>query len=43
MDVTGSAQIETVAPFLDHSGFMRTAPHLHGLDGFFAARLKRLR
>ncbi|GIW43834.1 MAG: ribosomal RNA small subunit methyltransferase B [Candidatus Binatia bacterium] len=26
---------------IDSHGFFRTAPHLHGLDGFFAARLRR--
>src|SRR2546428_625272 len=28
------------APLADGKGFLRTLPHLHGLDGFFAARLR---
>jgi 16S rRNA (cytosine967-C5)-methyltransferase len=28
-------------PLVDDRGFLRTFPHRHGLDGFFAARLKR--
>ena len=28
------------APLADGKGFFRTLPHLHGLDGFFAARLR---
>jgi 16S rRNA (cytosine967-C5)-methyltransferase len=28
------------APFVDADGFLRTAPHTHELDGFFAARLR---
>jgi 16S rRNA (cytosine967-C5)-methyltransferase len=27
-------------PCVDDDGFLRTAPHTHGLDGFFAARLR---
>ena len=27
-------------PCVDSDGFLRTAPHRHGLDGFFAARLR---
>jgi 16S rRNA (cytosine967-C5)-methyltransferase len=27
-------------PCVDADGFLRTAPHRHGLDGFFAARLR---
>jgi len=27
-------------PYMDADGFLRTAPHMHGLDGFFAARLR---
>lgn len=34
---------KTVLPFLGEDGFLRTIPHIHHLDGFFAARLKRLR
>jgi 16S rRNA (cytosine967-C5)-methyltransferase len=33
---------KTVLPFLGEDGFLRTTPHIHHLDGFFAARLKRL-
>ncbi|MCD6507475.1 16S rRNA (cytosine(967)-C(5))-methyltransferase RsmB [Candidatus Poribacteria bacterium] len=40
---------ESVADYLPYSakelvtweGFMRSSPHIHGLDGFFAARLRR--
>ena len=31
-----------VNPFLDEKGFLRTLPHIHHMDGFFAARLKRV-
>jgi 16S rRNA (cytosine967-C5)-methyltransferase len=31
----------SVRPLIDHNGFLRTFPHRHGLDGFFAARLRR--
>lgn len=30
-------------PLIDSRGFLRTFPHRHGLDGFFAARLGRSR
>jgi 16S rRNA (cytosine967-C5)-methyltransferase len=30
-------------PLLDAEGFLRTFPHRHGADGFFAARLERVR
>jgi 16S rRNA (cytosine967-C5)-methyltransferase len=30
-----------VRPFLEADGYMRTWPHRHGTDGFFAARLRR--
>jgi 16S rRNA (cytosine967-C5)-methyltransferase len=32
---------EPVRPFVEADGFMRTWPHRHGSDGFFAARLQR--
>ena len=32
---------KSVLPFLDQSGFLRTFPHNHQMDGFFAARLQR--
>jgi 16S rRNA (cytosine967-C5)-methyltransferase len=36
--------VEPVAPPLgDRAGFLRTWPHTHGLDGFFAARLRARR
>jgi len=31
-----------VRPFVEADGFMRTWPHRHGTDGFFAARLARV-
>lgn len=31
-----------VLPFLGEDGFLRTLPHIHQLDGFFAARLRRI-
>jgi 16S rRNA (cytosine967-C5)-methyltransferase len=27
---------------IDDQGFLRTLPHIHGMDGFFAALFKRL-
>jgi 16S rRNA (cytosine967-C5)-methyltransferase len=30
-----------VSPFVGTSGYFKTFPHLHGMDGFFGARLKR--
>jgi 16S rRNA (cytosine967-C5)-methyltransferase len=32
---------EAVRPLLGDDGFLRCMPHLHGTDGFFAARLER--
>lgn len=29
----------SLAPLLDHNGWLKTAPHRHGTDGFFAVRL----
>jgi 16S rRNA (cytosine967-C5)-methyltransferase len=42
--ITGPQVIEEkiVRPFLDEDGFLRTFPHIHHMDGFFAARLKRI-
>jgi 16S rRNA (cytosine967-C5)-methyltransferase len=37
-----SMEAKTVLPFLDENGFLRTVPHIHHMDGFFAARLKRM-
>ena len=41
IDHPQSNEGQTVAPYIDADGFLRTAPHTHGLDGFFAARLRR--
>ena len=30
-----------VQPFLDQNGFIRTLPHIHGMDGFFSVCLQR--
>lgn len=32
---------EACAPLVDKDGLLRTFPHEHGMDGFFAARLRR--
>ena len=32
---------EAVRPLTDEAGFMRTLPHRHEMDGFFAARIER--
>ena len=37
-----SPAAKRVDPFLGVDGFFRTAPHRHHLDGFFAARLRRV-
>jgi len=29
-------------PLMGEDGFFRSLPHRHGMDGFFAARLKRV-
>lgn len=31
----------SIQPLIDRGGFLRTFPHRHGIDGFFAARLRR--
>ena len=31
----------SIRPLVDHNGFLRTFPHRHSIDGFFAARLRR--
>jgi 16S rRNA (cytosine967-C5)-methyltransferase len=36
-----AADEKSVGPFLDPDGFLRTFPHNHQMDGFFAARLTR--
>ncbi len=33
---------ETCRPLVDSDGFLRTLPHRDGMDGFFAARLRKL-
>jgi len=41
--------LEDISPFLptgcaglvDDKGYLRTLPHRHGTDGFFAARMRR--
>ncbi|MGA6924275.1 MAG: 16S rRNA (cytosine(967)-C(5))-methyltransferase RsmB [Desulfosarcina sp.] len=41
--ISGSRAINEkwVLPFMGEDGFLRTVPHIHRMDGFFAARLKR--
>ncbi len=43
--ITGGQSMEekSVLPFLGQDGFLRTAPHIDHMDGFFAARLQRTR
>ena len=38
-----SIEEKTVLGFMNENGFLRTAPHIHHMDGFFAARLQRTR
>ena len=33
---------DAVRPFVDGDGYLRTFPHAHNMDGFFAVRLKRI-
>ena len=42
IDGAQSIEEKTVLPYLSEDGYLRTVPHIHGLDGFFAARLKRI-
>jgi 16S rRNA (cytosine967-C5)-methyltransferase len=34
---------EGLRPFIDRRGYFRTFPHLHGTDGFFAVRFRRVK
>ncbi len=34
-------ELGNIQPIFDGSGFFRSLPHIHDMDGFFAARLKR--
>lgn len=43
IDSLESTENRCVRPYLDADGFFRTFPHVHKLDGFFAARLHRTR
>jgi len=38
-----SSPVFDIGRFVDKRGFFRTFPHIHGMDGFFAAVLKRVR
>lgn len=31
-----------IQPFIDQSGFIRTLPHIHGMDGFFSVCLQKM-
>lgn len=43
--ITGRQSIidKIVVPFIDQDRFLKTGPHIHRMDGFFAARLERMR
>lgn len=41
LDTDISLPMIDIRPYLDARGFFRTFPHIHGMDGFFAAVLKR--
>jgi len=43
MDIRGSGLPPGAEAALDERGFLKTFPHRHGMDGFFAARLKRIK
>jgi 16S rRNA (cytosine967-C5)-methyltransferase len=38
-----SIEKKSVLPFFDKGGFLKTVPHIDHMDGFFAARLQRMR
>jgi 16S rRNA (cytosine967-C5)-methyltransferase len=39
---SGDEAVPALTPVLDTSGNLRTRPHLHGLEAFFASRLRRV-
>jgi len=43
VDKDPSTVPDTVQPFVDKDGFLRTFPHTHNMDGFFSVRLKRIK